>query len=91
MAAIPAIIANITANMDVTSPLHIAEHPAPSQWSATTASLLYYGLLLHTHAFFVCFEDTRQLQTRGVPNTCKCRIVFKVINGLSSLHSISRF
>ena len=89
MAAIPAIIANITANMDVTSPLHIAEHPAPSQWSATTASLLYYGLLLHTHAFFVCFEDTRQLQ--NVPNTCKCRIVFKVINGLSSLHSISRF
>ena len=54
MAAIPAIIANITANMDVTSPLHIAEHPAPSQWSATTASLLYYGLLLHTHALLVC-------------------------------------
>ena len=65
MAAIPAIIANITANMDVTSPLHIAEHPAPSQWSATTASLLYYGLLLHTYAFFVCYRRYKATSKRA--------------------------
>ena len=65
MAAIPAIIAYITANMDVTSPLHIAEHPAPSQWSATTASLLYYGLLLHTHAFFVCYRRYKATSKRA--------------------------
>jgi hypothetical protein len=34
------IVAAITANMAVTSPLQITEHPALSQWSATT-SLLY--------------------------------------------------